>query len=120
MGRVEEALRLATAFVEAFNRHDVDAIGAMLSEGCSFESAGPAPSGLRHEGCAATVRAIRGFFDAAPELSMQVEDAYGLGHHAVLRWRLTGIAGLPEGRRGVDLFTVRGGRIVEILAYAKG
>jgi len=120
MGKVEEALRLALAFAEAFRRHDVEAVGALLAEGCVFESAGPAPTGLRYEGRTAATRAIAAFFEAAPELKMEVEDAYGLGRRSVLRWRLTGIAQQPEGRRGVDLFTVLDGRIVEISAYVKG
>lgn len=120
MGRAEEAMRLAIAFVDAFNRHDPDAVGALLSDDCTFESAGPAPHGLRHEGWDATIQAIHGFFLAMPELKMSVEDVYGFGRRAVLRWRLTGVRTHPEGRRGVDLFTSKDGRIVEILAYTKG
>ncbi len=120
MGRVEEALRLAIAFVEAFNLHDTAAIGAMLSEDCTFETAGPAPLGLRHEGRGAVSQAIGDFFSSLPDLKMSIEDVYGLGSRAVLRWRLTGIPAQPEGRRGVDLFTAKDGRLTEILAYAKG
>lgn len=120
MSKVETALRLAVAFVEAFNRHDTEAIGAMLSDDCVFESASPAPLGLRYEGRLAATQAIGSFFKSIPELKMEVEDAYGLGRRSMLRWRLIGIAGAPEGRRGVDLFTVRNDHIVEILSYAKG
>lgn len=120
MAKVEEALRLAIAFAEAFNRHDLEVIGQLLAEDCVFESAGPAPTGLRHEGRAAAMRAIAAFFEAVPELQMVIEQAYGTGQRSVLCWRLTGVPGVSEGRRGVDLFTVRDGRITEILAYAKG
>ncbi len=120
MGRVEEALRLAIAFVEAFNLHDTAAIGALLSEDCTFETAGPAPLGLRHEGRVAVTQAIGEFFRSIPELKMSIEDVYGLGSRAVLRWRLTGIPAQPEGRRGVDLLAAKDGRLTEILAYAKG
>jgi ketosteroid isomerase-like protein len=120
MSKVEKALRLAVAFAEAFNRHDTEAIGAMLTDDCVFESAGPAPLGLRHEGRVATTQAIGDFFKSIPELKMEIEEVYGLGRRSVLRWRLTGVAGAPQGRRGVDLFTVRDDRIAEILAYAKG
>ena len=120
MSQVEEALRLALAFVEAFNRHDVAAMDAVISDDCVFESAGPAPLGLRHEGRSAVTTAIGGFFETTPNLEMPVEDAYGMGKRSVLRWKIMNLPGLTEGRRGVDLFTVRNGRIVEILAYAKG
>lgn len=92
----------------------------MLSEDCTFETAGPAPLGLRHEGRGAVGQAIGDFFGSLPDLKMSIEDVYGLGSRAVLRWRLTGIPAQPEGRRGVDLFTAKDGRITEILAYAKG
>lgn len=120
MERVEESLRLALGFAQAFNRHDTQAIAALLAEECVFESAGPAPLGSRHEGRVAATQAIQRFFDTIPALRMEIEDAYGSGQRSVLRWKLTGIEGFPEGRRGVDLFTVRKGQIVEILAYAKG
>lgn len=120
MDEVEESSRLAFAFVEAFNRHDGAAIGSLLSLDCVFESAGPPPLGIRYEGRSAVTRAVGEFFESNPALQMAVEEVYGAGNRSVLRWKLTGIVSFQPGRRGVDLFTVNNGRIVEILAYAKG
>jgi len=120
MSQVEEGLRLAMAFVDAFNQHDTAAIDAIISDGCVFESAGPAPLGLRYEGRAFVTQAIGAFFEAAPDMKMLIEDAYGQGKHSVLRWKIVGLKGAPDARRGVDLFTAQDGRISEILAYAKG
>ena len=54
------------AFAQAFNRHDLDAIMAMMTDDCVFESsAGPEQSGKRHSGQAA-VRAAFDFPGSAP------------------------------------------------------
>jgi len=120
MEKAEEALRLAIAFLDRFNMRDPGAIGELLHPDCVFEAAAPAPLGTRHSGKAAAIAAIGQFFKAMPELRMESEEVYGMGRHAVLRWRLTGIPGMAGGRRGVDLFTTRDGLISEIFAYAKG
>ncbi len=120
MEKVEESLRLAIAFVERFNKRDAVLVGELLHPDCVFEAAAPAPAGKRHEGKAAAIAAIGNFFTVAPGLKMEVEEVYGMGRHAVLRWKLTGIPGLEGGRRGVDLFASRDGLISEIYAYAKG
>jgi hypothetical protein len=120
MEKAEEALRLAIAFIEGFNRHDGRSVGELLLPDCVFEAAAPAPGGARHLGRKAATAAIEEFFRAMPELKMEIEEAYGMGHRAVLRWRLTGIPGLAGGRRGVDLFTSKDGLLSEIYAYAKG
>jgi ketosteroid isomerase-like protein len=120
MDKVEESLRLAVGFLEAFNAHDVGALAELFADDCVFESAGPAPLGMRHEGKAAVSAAIGGFFAASPGIVMEAEEIYGMGKRSVLRWVIKGAAGFPQGKRGVDLFTSRDGRIVEIYAYAKG
>jgi hypothetical protein len=120
MEKAEEALRLAIAFVDRFNSRDARAVGELLHPDCVFEAAAPAPLGSRHSGKAAATAAIGEFFIALPGLRMETEEIYGMGRRAVLRWRLTGIPGAEGGRRGVDLFTVRDGFIIELFAYAKG
>jgi len=45
MARVEAATRLVLAFNEAFNRHDVDAMMALMSEDVVFENTSPARMG---------------------------------------------------------------------------
>jgi ketosteroid isomerase-like protein len=120
MEKVEEGLRLAVSFMEAFNKRDVKAVAELLAEDCLFESAGPAPLGGRFAGKDAAVAAIGAFFEASPLIRMDSEEIYGMGKRAVLRWIIKGVDGFPEGRRGVDLFTARDGKIAELSAYAKG
>ena len=53
-------------FNEAFNRHDVDAVMAAMTDDCVFESTSP-PAGERHVGQAAVRAAWEGFFSASPQ-----------------------------------------------------
>jgi hypothetical protein len=120
MEKIEETLRLALAFAQRFNARDQATLGELFHPDCVFEAAGPAPEGARQVGKAAVTAAIGDFFKTFPELAMEVEEAFGMGRHAVLRWRLSGIPGVPGGKRGVDIFASREGLITEIYAYAKG
>jgi ketosteroid isomerase-like protein len=43
-------LDVVNCFNEAFNRHDVDALMALMTDDCVFESTRPAPDGERFEG----------------------------------------------------------------------
>jgi ketosteroid isomerase-like protein len=43
-------------FNEAFNRHDVDAVMALMTPDCVFENTFPAPDGERFEGAPAVRR----------------------------------------------------------------
>ena len=43
-------------FNEAFNRHDVDDVMALMTPDCIFENTYPSPDGTRYEGQAAVRR----------------------------------------------------------------
>src|SRR5579864_2295614 len=49
-------------FDEAFNRHDADALAALLTDDTVFEDTSPAPDGRRIEGKPAVVEFWRGWF----------------------------------------------------------
>lgn len=121
MSRVEEPLRVALAFGQAFNRHDVVGMAALLSEGCVLESAGlpwirGAPPAGVYRGRQAIGRYWQDLFEKAPEAQIEIEEAFGLGFRCVARWRCLGEAS----RRGVEIFQVRDGLICEELSYVKG
>ncbi len=122
MSRVETALRLALAFNDALNRHDIAAMMQLMTEDCVFENTSPAPDGTRYTGKEAVTRFWEEFFQNAPQAHIEVEDAYGMGHHCVVRWRYTWVdaSGAPGHVRGVDLFTERDGLLCEKLSYVKG
>jgi ketosteroid isomerase-like protein len=118
------AATLATIhrFNDALNRHDVDAVMALMTDDCVFENTWPAPDGERHEGQAA----VRSFWERliaeSPRAHFELEDLFAAGDRATQRWRYTwGDAGGVSGHiRGVDVFRVRDGKVAEKLAYVKG
>jgi len=113
------AATLATIerFNEAFNRHDVDAIMALMSDDVVFENTSPAPDGERHEGQAAVRGMWERFFAASPRARFTAEEIVALGDRGVARWRYDWGDGHV---RGVDIFRVADGKVAEKLSYVKG
>lgn len=122
MAKIEAPMRVVLAFNDAFNRHDVPAMMALMSDDCVFENTSPAPDGTRYAGKAAVTQFWQEFFRASPQAHIQVEDVFGMGWHCVMRWRYDWVdaAGEPGHVRGVDIFTVKDGLISEKLSYVKG
>ncbi len=117
------AATLATVerFNEAFNHHDVDAVMAMMTLDCIFESTRPPPDGERLEG-PARVRAFwEEFFRRSPLARFETEEIFAAGNRCMVRWTYRWVRdGTPGHVRGVDLFRVRDGRVAEKLSYVKG
>ena len=115
------AVDVVHRFNDAFNGHDIEAVMAMMTDGCVFEGTAP-PDGTRHQG-ADEVRAVwEQFFAASPGARFTTEEIFGAGDRVVVRWRYewvdqTATAGHV---RGVDVFRVEDGLIREKLAYVKG
>jgi len=111
-----------TAFSAAFGSGDVDAIMALMSDDCVFESTGPAPDGVRRVG-ADEVRAVWvELFGGTRDAAFTEEESFCSGERGVLRWRFTwteddGTAGHV---RGVDVLRFRDGLVAEKLSYVKG
>jgi ketosteroid isomerase-like protein len=103
-------------FNEAWSTHDLDAALAMTTEDCVFDATSPAPDGARHVGHAAIAAAWKPIFDDRAS-RFTVEDSFAAGPRVVQRWRYDWDGGHV---RGVDLFTVRDGKVAEKLAYVKG
>ena len=53
-------------FNEAFNRHDVDGVMAMMTADCVFENTQPSPDGERFVGAAAVRTFWTRFFESTP------------------------------------------------------
>ncbi len=109
-------------FNDAFNRHDVDAVMAAMTDDCVFESTGPQPDGVRFEGQAAVREVWEGFFSSSPNAVFETEDMFAVGDRCTIRWlyRWVDAEGKPGHIRGVDVFRVRDGKVAEKLAYVKG
>lgn len=108
-------------FNEAFNRHDPDALALMLTDDTVFEDTSPAPDGHRIEGKANVVAFWREWFAHNPDARFEAEEIIVSGDRAVVRWVYRKVRdGKPWHLRGVDVFTVRGGKVAAKLAYVKG
>lgn len=114
----EQATREAVdKFNEAFNRHDADRLAALLTEDTVFEDTSPAPDGRRIEGKAAVTEYWRGWFARNADASFEAEEVIVV----VVRWVYRKMRnGQPWHLRGVDIFTVRDGKVAAKLAYVKG
>ncbi len=104
-------------FNAAFNAHDVDAVMALMTEDAVFESTLPAPDGRRYEGQAAVRAYWEEFFASSPPDSFAGEETIVTGDRAVVRWVFNWGTGHV---RGVDVMTVRDGKVAEKLSYVKG
>jgi ketosteroid isomerase-like protein len=118
----EQTLHTIRQFHDAFNRHAVDQIMALMTEDCVFENTYPPPDGARLEGAAAVRACWEQLFRESPEAHFAVEELFAAADRAVLRWRYTWKAsdGATGYVRGVDIFRVRDGKVAEKLSYVKG
>ena len=108
-------------FNEAFNRHDADGVAALLTDDTVFEDTSPAPDGKRVEGKAAVVEFWRGWFARNPDAHFDAEDVIVSGNRATVLWVYRKMRNSqPWHLRGVDVFTVRDGKVAAKLAYVKG
>ena len=117
-----EATRTAIEhFNDVFNRHDADALALFLTEDTVFEDTSPAPDGRRIEGKASVVEFWRQWFARNPDARFDAEEIIVCGDRAIVRWVYHKMRnGQPWRLRGVDVFTVREGKVAAKLAYVKG
>ncbi|BEP12240.1 hypothetical protein acdb102_05510 [Acidothermaceae bacterium B102] len=106
-------------FGAAFDAQDVDAIMAMMTDDCVFEST-PAPDGGRFEGQAAVRAAWSEFFAGSEGTEFVTESRFACGARVVVQWRYSWTGATPGHVRGVDLFTVRDGLVAVKASYVKG
>jgi ketosteroid isomerase-like protein len=117
---IENTLDLVTRFENGFNTRDVDALMADMTDDCVFEHVAPESVSFgRHEGAQA-VRAVWESMDEHfPGYTQEIVDIFAAGERAccrfVLRWR--GPDGGEAALHGVDVITVRDGKIAEKLTY---
>ncbi len=108
-------------FNEAFSRHNADALAPLLTDDTIFENTSPPPDGQRIVGKSAVVEFWRGWFARNPDAVFQTEELFVCGDRAVVLWTYCKPrAGQPWHLRGVDVFTVRDGKVASKLAYVKG
>jgi ketosteroid isomerase-like protein len=118
----ESATRAAVeGFNEAFNRHDADSLASFLTDDTVFEDTSPAPDGQRIAGKTAVVAFWRSWFARNADAHFDAEEMFVSGDRAVVLWVYRKVRnGQPWHLRGVDVFTVHGGKVAAKLAYVKG
>jgi ketosteroid isomerase-like protein len=118
---VESTLDVITRFGEAVNRHDVAAVSALLTEDTVFENTSPGPDGTRTTGKQAVTAFWEKWFAANPGATFDTEEMIVAGHQCTVRWVYRKTRdGQPWHLRGVDVFTVRDGKVAAKLSYVKG
>jgi len=110
------------AFGAAWNRHDVDAIMAAMTDDCVFDvTAGPEACGKRYEGRERMRHAVARVFSIWPDAHFGNARHFVSGDRGVSQWIFTGTR--ADGTRtevnGCDLFTFRNGKIVWKDSYFK-
>ncbi len=122
MSKLEASTRLVLEFNEAFNRHEVAGMMELMSDDCIFENTYPAPDGTVYSGKETVTQFWRNFFRESPQAHIEIEEIFGSGERCVMRWRYNwvDVEGKQGHVRGVDIFRVREGSILEKLSYVKG
>ena len=120
--QTEATIAAVERFNDAFNRHDVDAVMAAMTDDCVFENTSPSPNGERFEGQAAVRDFWERFFRSSPDARFEVEDLFAAGDRCLVRWLYRwGSSNEQTGHvRGVDVFRVRDGKVAEKCSYVKG
>jgi ketosteroid isomerase-like protein len=116
----ETTLALVTRFENGFNARDWDATMADMTEDCVFEHVAPAAVSFgRHEGAEAVRAVWESMDDHFPGFTQEIIEIFAAGERAccryVLRWK--DLDGAGASLHGVDVITVRDGKIAEKLTY---
>jgi ketosteroid isomerase-like protein len=104
------------AFLDAFNRHDLDAIMSFFADDCVFDAPrGPQRWGRRYVGPDAVREGLGARFTGIPDVHYGEDRHWLAGDRGVSEWRLTGTttSGVRIDVMGCDLFEFRRGKIVE-------
>ena len=108
--------------LEAFNRHDLDAIMEYFSDECSFDfPRGPEPWGQRFIGKDQVREALAGRFKGIPDVHYGEDRHWVAANRGVSEWTLTGTttSGVGVKVRGCDLWEFRNGKVVRKDSYWK-
>lgn len=108
--------------LEAFNKHDLDAIMEFFSDDCSFDfPRGPEPWGQRFTGKDQVRKALAGRFEGIPDVHYGEDRHWVSGDLGVSEWTLTGTttSGVKLKVRGCDLWEFRNGKVIRKDSYWK-
>ncbi len=108
--------------LDAFNRHDLDAIMEFFSKDCSFDfPRRPEPWGQRFTGKAQVREALAGRFKGIPDVHYSDDLHWVAGDKGLSEWTLTGTttAGVSLKVRGCDLWEFKNDKVTRKDSYWK-
>jgi ketosteroid isomerase-like protein len=116
------SVEILKQFLEAFNRHDLDAIMEFFAEDCSMDSPrGPYPWGWRFTGKDQIREGCANRFKGLPDVHYGNDRHWVCGNMGFSEWTLTGTT--PSGERvevhGTDHLEFRDGMIFRKDSYWK-
>jgi taurine dehydrogenase small subunit len=94
--------------LDAFNRHDLDAIMSRFAEDCVFEAPrGPDRWGRRFVGKAEVRRGLAARFEGIPDVHYGEDGHFACGDRGLSEWTITGttVDGVAVDVRGCDVWT---------------
>lgn len=115
-------LAFLESFCDAFNRHDLGAIMAHMTDDCVFyASAGPTEDGTEYRGAQEVRRGFAEVFATFPDAQWEGERHLLAGERGLSEWTFRGTRndGVRVEVRGCDLFTFRDGKIAIKDSYRK-
>lgn len=115
----DDPLAAVVRFNQATAAHDLEAIAATITDDCLFVDTTP-PDGVEHRGRDAVLAAFGALFDSTPSASFTVEGGFVGDDRVTMQWRYDWQDGGGGHVRGVDVITVRSGRVAAKQAYVKG
>lgn len=115
-------VQMLQEFADAWNRHDIDALMAFMTDDCVFEaSAGPDVCGTRYVGHNAVRAGFADVWATFPDAHWGGARHFVAGERGVSEWTFTGTR--ADGARvevhGCDLFAFREGKIALKDSYRK-
>lgn len=111
----QATVELLTGFLDAFNRHDLDAIISYFADDCVFYMPrGITPRGAEYRGMTDVRSGLATRFAGLPDVQYGDDRHWACGDLGVSEWTLTGnsVAGHHVEVRGVDLLEFADGKIV--------
>jgi len=96
-------------------------LATLLTEDTVFEDTSPAPDGRRVEGRQSVVAFWRAWFERNRDARFEAEEIIVSGNRGTVLWVYHKMRnGQPWHLRGVDVFSVKDGKVAAKLAYVKG
>ncbi|MCC6944193.1 MAG: nuclear transport factor 2 family protein [Thermomicrobiales bacterium] len=108
-------------FNDTWNARDIDGLMDLITDDCVFENTSPRPDGERFVGKAA-IREVWSGVLQTPGMRFETEEMVASGDRVTTLWvyHWANADGSHGHIRGIDLFTVRDGKVAAKLSYVKG